>query len=48
MTNAGCIPAEPEFLATLRAACDETGALLVFDEIVTSRHGPPAHKVYTG
>lgn len=39
MTNAGCIAAEPGFLKALRAACDETGALLVFDEIVTSRHG---------
>ncbi|TPE48037.1 aspartate aminotransferase family protein [Amaricoccus solimangrovi] len=40
MTNAGCIPAEPAFLAALREACDATGALLIFDEIVTSRHGP--------
>ncbi|PZQ47294.1 MAG: aspartate aminotransferase family protein [Rhodovulum sulfidophilum] len=40
MTNAGCIPAEPAFLEALREACDATGALLVFDEIVTSRHGP--------
>ncbi|MFK8251252.1 aminotransferase class III-fold pyridoxal phosphate-dependent enzyme [Ancylobacter terrae] len=40
MTNAGCIPGDPAFLEALRAACDETGALLVFDEIVTSRHGP--------
>jgi acetylornithine/succinyldiaminopimelate/putrescine aminotransferase len=29
----GVHPATPEFLAALRAACDRTGALLVFDEI---------------
>lgn len=40
MTNAGCIPADPAFLEALREGCDATGALLVFDEIVTSRHGP--------
>lgn len=29
----GVTPAEPEFLAGLRARCDEVGALLIFDEI---------------
>lgn len=29
------IPASAEFLATARAACDRTGTVLVFDEIVT-------------
>ncbi|PWC28669.1 aspartate aminotransferase family protein [Teichococcus aestuarii] len=33
----GCIPATPEFLATLRALADETGAVLIFDEVMTSR-----------
>jgi glutamate-1-semialdehyde 2,1-aminomutase len=40
LSNGGCIPARPEFLAALREGCDQTGALLIFDEIVTSRHGP--------
>jgi glutamate-1-semialdehyde 2,1-aminomutase len=41
MGAAGCIPATPEFLAALRAHCDHHGALLVFDEVMTSRmsHG---------
>ncbi|WP_027284125.1 aminotransferase class III-fold pyridoxal phosphate-dependent enzyme [Rubritepida flocculans] len=38
--SGGCIPATPEFLAALREACDETGALLILDEVMTSRHGP--------
>jgi acetylornithine/succinyldiaminopimelate/putrescine aminotransferase len=29
----GVTPADPEFLAGLRAICDETGALLIFDEV---------------
>jgi glutamate-1-semialdehyde 2,1-aminomutase len=37
--SAGCIPATREFLAALRDACTETGAVLVFDEVMTSRHG---------
>ena len=37
MGSAGCIPATREFLTALRARCDETGALLVFDEVMTSR-----------
>lgn len=39
MSNGGCIVAEPEFLQMLRARCDAAGALLIFDEIVTSRMG---------
>ena len=37
----GCIPGEPGFLRGLRALADECGALLVFDEVMTSRlsHG---------
>jgi glutamate-1-semialdehyde 2,1-aminomutase len=39
--NAGVIPPEPGFLQGLRAACDETGALLIFDEVMTGfRVGP--------
>ena len=36
----GCIPAERNFLAGLRALADETGALLIFDEVMTSRLAP--------
>jgi glutamate-1-semialdehyde 2,1-aminomutase len=39
MGAAGCIPAEPGFLAGLREVCDRTGALLIFDEVMTSRVG---------
>ena len=33
--NAGFIPPDDDFLAGLRAICDETGARLVFDEVMT-------------
>jgi glutamate-1-semialdehyde 2,1-aminomutase len=33
--NMGVVPPEPGFLEVLRTACDETGALLVFDEVIT-------------
>jgi glutamate-1-semialdehyde 2,1-aminomutase len=33
--NMNCIPPVPDFLETLREACDEFGALLVFDEVMT-------------
>jgi glutamate-1-semialdehyde 2,1-aminomutase len=36
----GCIPADRSFLAGLRALADETGALLIFDEVMTSRLAP--------
>lgn len=39
LSNGGSIPATPEFLAALREVTRETGALLVFDEVVTSRMG---------
>jgi glutamate-1-semialdehyde 2,1-aminomutase len=35
--SGGCIPAEPAFLQALRDAADRTGAVLVFDEVMTSR-----------
>jgi glutamate-1-semialdehyde 2,1-aminomutase len=33
--NMGCIPPEPGFLDGLRMLCDEYGALLIFDEVMT-------------
>jgi glutamate-1-semialdehyde 2,1-aminomutase len=33
--NMGVVPPEPGFLEALRALCDESGALLVFDEVIT-------------
>jgi glutamate-1-semialdehyde 2,1-aminomutase len=36
----GCIPAERRFLAGLRTLASETGALLIFDEVMTSRLAP--------
>lgn len=37
MGGGGCIPAKHEFLKLLRALATETGALLIFDEVMTSR-----------
>jgi glutamate-1-semialdehyde 2,1-aminomutase len=46
--NMGVVPPEPGFLEALRALCDASGALLVFDEVITgfriSRGG--AQEVY--
>ena len=33
--NMGCIPPEPGFLESLRYLCDENGAVLIFDEVMT-------------
>jgi glutamate-1-semialdehyde 2,1-aminomutase len=33
--NMGVVPPEPGYLATLRRLCDVSGALLVFDEVIT-------------
>jgi glutamate-1-semialdehyde 2,1-aminomutase len=33
--NMGCVPPQPGFLKGLRAICDESGALLIFDEVMT-------------
>lgn len=48
MSNGGCIPADQVFLEVLRARCDASGALLIFDEIVTSRMGPQGMQGITG
>src|SRR5215469_7082495 len=37
--SAGCIPGDAAFLAGLREAATEAGALLIFDEVMTSRTG---------
>jgi glutamate-1-semialdehyde 2,1-aminomutase len=33
--NMGCVPPAPGFLAALRLLCDASGALLVFDEVIS-------------
>jgi glutamate-1-semialdehyde 2,1-aminomutase len=38
--GSGCIPATHEFLADLRALASEAGAVLIFDEVMTSRLAP--------
>lgn len=38
--SAGCIPAEHEFLKMLREWTDKNDALLIFDEVMTSRLSP--------
>ncbi len=38
--STGCVPAEKSFLEGLRRIADETGALLIFDEVMTSRLHP--------
>jgi glutamate-1-semialdehyde 2,1-aminomutase len=38
MGGGGCIPASRDFLAALRKATAESGTVLIFDEVMTSRH----------
>ena len=38
--SAGCIPGDAEFLGDLRRHCDASGAVLIFDEVMTSRLSP--------
>jgi len=33
--NMNCVPPEADFLATLRQECDRSGAVLIFDEVMT-------------
>ncbi len=40
MGSAGCIPAEKAFLQALREATTRRGALLIFDEVMSSRLSP--------
>jgi glutamate-1-semialdehyde 2,1-aminomutase len=48
MGAAGCIPATEAFLAALRARCDETSSLLIFDEVMTSRMSAGGAQARTG
>lgn len=36
----GCIPADPEFLRSLREVTKQEGTILIFDEVMTSRLSP--------
>ncbi|MCC7272011.1 MAG: aspartate aminotransferase family protein [Alphaproteobacteria bacterium] len=40
MGGGGCIPADDAFLAALRSEATKAGALLIFDEVMTSRLSP--------
>ena len=47
--NMGLVPPAPGFLAGLRAACDEAGAVLIFDEVITGfRLGPDGASGWSG
>lgn len=48
MGAGGCIPASEEFLGALRSRCDEVGALLVFDEVMTSRMSAGGQQARSG
>ena len=48
MGAGGCIPATQEFLRALRARGDEVGALLVFDEVMTSRMSAGGQQARSG
>ncbi len=39
MGSSGCIPGDRDFLVALREATERAGALLIFDEVMTSRTG---------
>jgi glutamate-1-semialdehyde 2,1-aminomutase len=45
----GCVPATPDFLATLREVTEQTGTVLVFDEVVTGfRHHIGGYQAIAG
>ncbi|SHJ18196.1 glutamate-1-semialdehyde 2,1-aminomutase [Roseomonas rosea] len=46
--SGGCIPAAPGFLAMLREETAACGALLICDEVMTSRHGPSGAAALAG
>jgi glutamate-1-semialdehyde 2,1-aminomutase len=47
--NMGLVPPAPGFIEGLRAACDQAGALLIFDEVITGfRLGPGGASAVVG
>lgn len=44
----GCIVGQPSFLQGLRTLADDTGALLIFDEVMTSRLAPGGRQQQLG
>jgi glutamate-1-semialdehyde 2,1-aminomutase len=44
----GCVPAEPAFLDMLRAETERLGAILIFDEVMTSRLSPGGRQALLG
>jgi glutamate-1-semialdehyde 2,1-aminomutase len=47
--NMGLVPPAPGFIEGLRSACDEVGALLIFDEVITGfRLGPGGASGWSG
>jgi glutamate-1-semialdehyde 2,1-aminomutase len=46
--SGGCIPGEPDFLAELRRETARCGALLIFDEVMTSRLAPGGRQAELG
>jgi glutamate-1-semialdehyde 2,1-aminomutase len=40
MLGSGCVPADARFLSGLANATQQIGAILITDEVMTSRHGP--------
>lgn len=48
MGGGGCIPADHAFLAMLREEATKAGAVLIFDEVMTSRLSPGGIQVLSG
>jgi glutamate-1-semialdehyde 2,1-aminomutase len=46
--SGGCIPASVPFLKAIRATCDELGMVLIYDEVMTSRHSSGGLQKLTG
>lgn len=46
--SAGCIPADRDFLAALRDEATDAGAVLIFDEVMTSRLSPGGRQTLLG
>ena len=46
--SAGCIPGDPDVLAAARRHCDASGAVLIFDEVMTSRLSPGGAQAVLG